>query len=106
MVRNPLEMAPALHAEMVFAGLENVHDFREAWCLQEMRRRGRQLPAFSSWARRRLLYGEVCLLGAQLERLLSLVPSHRVLTLVVDDVRADPQTTYLRVLNFLGNARR
>jgi hypothetical protein len=100
MVRNPIEMAPALHGEMLLAGLETVLDFKKAWHLQEDRRRGRRLPAFA-WAQRRLLYGEACPLGAQVERLLSIAPSDQVLTLVLDDVRADPRTEYLRVLNFL-----
>ena len=33
MVRNPIEMAPALHGEMLLAGLENAQDFCEAWFL-------------------------------------------------------------------------
>jgi hypothetical protein len=101
MVRNPVEIAPALHAEVVMFGRENVRDFGTAWSLQEQRRHGRRMPAFSS-ARRRLLYGEVCSLGAQIERLLSMVPAHRVLVLVVDDIRSDPRREYLRVLEFLG----
>jgi len=101
MVRNPVEIAPALHAEVVMFGRENVRDFGTAWFLQEQRRHGRKMPAFSS-AKRRLLYGEACSLGAQIERLLSMVPAHRVLVLVVDDIRADPRREYLRVLEFLG----
>jgi hypothetical protein len=101
-VRNPVEMAPALHSEMLFSGLESILDFREAWHLQDHRRHGRRLPVFSSWAQRRLLYGEICSLGEQLERLYSTVPSRHVLTLVLDDVRANPRREYLRVLDFIG----
>jgi hypothetical protein len=100
MVRNPIEMAPALHGQMLLAGLENVLDFGKAWHLQESRRRGQCLPAFT-WAQRRFLYGEACSLGAQVERLLSMAPSDQVLTLVLDDVRTDPRMEYLRVLDFL-----
>jgi hypothetical protein len=53
MVRNPIEMAPALHSEMLLSGLESVADFDEAWHLQNQRRQGRCLPGFSSWAQRR-----------------------------------------------------
>ncbi len=101
MLRNPMEMAPALHAEMRLSGHESVGDFSQAWRLQEARRQGRCLPAFN-WARRRLLYGEVCRLGAQLERLLGMVPASRVLAVVLDDVIEDPRREYLRVLRFLG----
>jgi hypothetical protein len=101
MVRNPVEIAPALHAQVVLYGRENVRDFGTAWLLQDKRRLGHKMPAFSS-ARRRLIYGEVCCLGAQIERLLSIVPAHRVLVLVVDDIRSDARREYLRVLEFLG----
>jgi hypothetical protein len=101
MFRNPVEMAPALHAEMVLSGLENVGDFYAAWNLQESRRHGKRLPAFC-WARRRLLYGENCLLGTQYRRLLSLVPENRVLPILLDDILDNPRSEYLRALEFLG----
>jgi hypothetical protein len=101
MVRNPLEMAPALHAEMVLGGHENVRDFARAWQLQQVRRCGDGVPTLS-WAQRRFLYGEVCSLGAQLARLLSLVPQERVLVIVYDDLKTDAHREYLRVLDFLG----
>jgi hypothetical protein len=100
MLRNPLEMAPALHAEMLLSGHENVRHFRTAWDLQHARREGRALPPLS-WARRRLLYGEVCALGVQLQRLLQMVPAHRVFPIVLDDMIADPRREYLRLLTFL-----
>jgi hypothetical protein len=101
MVRNPVEMSAAVHAEMVFWGHETVRDFQTAWDLQAERRQGRQLPRLT-WARRRLLYGEICLLGAQLERLLTAVPASRVLVVVLDDLAVAPRQQYLRVLQFLG----
>lgn len=101
MVWNPTEMAPALHAEMVFAGHEDVRDFRAAWDLQGERRQGHQLPAFSC-AQRRFQYGEVCRLGGQLERLFTTVPEGRILTGILDDVAINPRKEYPRVLQFLG----
>ncbi len=101
MVRNPVEAAPALHAEVVMYGRESVRDFRKAWLLQEQRRNGRKMPSFS-WATRRLLYGDVCSFGAQLGRLLAIVPAERVLVICVDDILADARREYLRVLKFLG----
>jgi hypothetical protein len=101
MVRNPVEMAPALHAEMVIAGHENVRDFAAAWALQDERRRGRCLPAFS-WSKRRLLYADICSLGAQLKRLLEVVPKKQVHIVFLDDIRQDARREYLRILGFLG----
>ena len=101
LLRNPIEMAPALHGEMLLSGHESVRDFSTAWRLQNQRRQGRRLPAFG-WATRRLLYGDVCALGAQLQRLLQEVPANQVLAVVLDDVIEDPRREYLRVLRFLG----
>jgi len=100
MLRNPVDMAPALHAEMIFTGMENEGDFAKAWGLQEERRAGQMIPA-SCLVPRRLLYGEACLLGAQLDRLLALVPAKRVLTVLLDDLQRDARHQYLRVLSFL-----
>jgi hypothetical protein len=101
LARNPIEMAPALHGEMLLSGHEREWRFSRAWELQDKRRRGRSIPVLS-WAQRRLQYGDICSLGMQLERLLMAVPSHRVLTLILDDIRIDPRREYLRVLEFLG----
>ena len=101
MVRNPIQMAPALHGEMVLSGHENIRDFAVAWNLQDERCQGRKLPAFT-WAKRRLLYSEVCSLGKQLKWLLSLAPTSRILVIVLDDICADARHEYLRVLEFLG----
>jgi hypothetical protein len=101
MIRNPIEMAPSLHAQMVITGHENVRDFEAAWLLQEDRRRGRNLPTLS-WSTRRLLYGDICSLGAQLNRLRSVVPREQVLVVLLDDIREDARREYLKVLGFLG----
>jgi Sulfotransferase domain len=101
MIRNPVEMAPALHAEMALTGHESVLDFGSAWALQTERRLGARLPALC-WANRRLQYGDICSLGAQLQRLFLLVSRSRVLPIVLDDVVERPRREYLRVLEFLG----
>lgn len=101
MLRNPIDMAPALHAEMLILGLENVRDFRTAWDLQYDRRRGRHVPRLSGSWRRLFLYADVCALGTQLQALFTAVRRDRVLTILLDDVAADPRREYLRALRFL-----
>ena len=68
MIRNPLDLAYALHSQLLYGGDENVEDFATAWRLQDERRRGESLPPgardFKS-----LLYGDVAKLGEQVERL-------------------------------------
>ena len=102
MLRNPVDMAPALHAEMLILGLENVRDFRAAWDLQFDRRHGLHVPMLSGSWRRLFLYADVCALGTQLQRLFAAVPRDRVLTILLDDVIADPRREYVRALRFLG----
>jgi Sulfotransferase domain len=101
LLRNPIEMAVALHSEMLIAGLENVTDFRTAWGLQRERRQGRRIPAFSR-PQRRFLYGDACLLGAQLQRLLAVTKTNCVLPILLDDIRENPRREYIRILDFLG----
>lgn len=101
MLRNPIEMAPALHSEMLLSGHENVRDFYEAWLLQEQRRKGQKRPVFT-WATRRLQYGPACSLGVQLRRLLAAVGRERVLTILLDDIILNPRQVYLEALQFLG----
>jgi hypothetical protein len=101
MLRNPVDMAPALHAEMLISGQETVRDFRTAWDVQHERRQGRRIPALSR-GRRRFLYADVCALGTQLQRLFAAVPRESVLPVLLDDVIADPGAEYRRALHFLG----
>jgi len=101
MLRNPVEMAPALHAEMLIHGLENVRSFQTAWDLQYHRRHGRHVPLLSGSWRRALFYADLCALGSQLQCLFAIVPRERVLIILHDDLVADPRREYLRVLRFL-----
>lgn len=101
MLRNPVEMACSLHGQRLFSGNEHIEDFEEAWKLSPKRRRGDSVlrgcrePRLSD-------YQMVCRLGEQLERLYTIVPRERVLALMLDDVRTDPRSGYLRVLDFLN----
>lgn len=101
MVRNPIEMAYSLWEQQVFAGEEHISDFEEAWHLSEERSARR---AITRWTREPKLldYKSVCRLGEQLQRLFNVVPKDRVLVLVLDDIKTDPRSQYLRVLDFLG----
>lgn len=101
MLRNPLEMAPSLHSEVVFHLADDLEDFERAWYAQERRRRGFDIPPTCSDPQL-LLYGERCLLGAQLERLYAQVSRDRVLVIFLEEFTEAPAETYRRVLDFLG----
>jgi hypothetical protein len=100
-LRNPVEMAYSLHNQMLVNGNESVTDFEEAWMLSGERLAGRNLSRFSREPSH-LAYHKVCSLGAQYERLLSRVDGSRVIPILMEDVKADARSQYLRVVEFLG----
>jgi hypothetical protein len=100
-LRNPVDMAYSLHNQMLVNGNESVKEFEEAWLLSSERLAGRRLPRFSREPSH-LAYDKVCSLGAQYERLLSRVDVNRVLPVIMEDVKADSRSQYLRVIEFLG----
>ena len=100
-LRNPIEMAHAFHAELLYNLNEDVEDFSRAWDLQGDRARGRHLPPGTKETRL-LQYRAVCSIGDQLERFLGQVPSDQRLILLFDDLKADPSTQYLGMLEHLG----
>ena len=100
MLRNPVDMAPSLHEELVFTGRENKADFAEAWRLQDARRQGHSLPRMV-WEPKYVQYGELCKLGHQVARLFELVPREQVKLILLEDVARDPGAVYRSVLEFL-----
>ena len=101
MLRDPVELAYSLHDQTVFDGEETERDFENAWDLQQVRIYGDQVPRFCADPQL-LMYGPLCRLGEQLERLLTLVPRESVLLINLEHVRAAPLREYRRVLDFLG----
>jgi len=102
LVRNPVDMAYALHEQLSLNGAEPIRDFAKAWEMSPIRGRGRGVHGVFLSEPRLLDYQSVCRLGDQIERLFSLVPRERILVLVLDDIRDNPRREYLKVLEFLG----
>lgn len=101
MLRNPVETAPACHAQALLNGAEDVADFRRAWALQAPRRAGQRLPR-GCREPKHLLYADYCRFAPQIERLYATVPAAQRKVIVFDDFAADPGRTYAEVLEFLG----
>jgi hypothetical protein len=101
MVRSPIELVQAFHAQLLYSLTEDVADLGTAWSLQAARREGRNLPprcvepAF-------LQYARVGMLGRQIARLYSVFPADQVLVLRLEDLARDARAVYLEVLEFLG----
>lgn len=100
MLRNPIDMAHSLHSQNLRNGTEPLLDFAAAWHAQEHRARGEGVPAMCRDGRV-LLYGFMCKLGEQVERLIHVAGVGRVHLVVFDDLRDDPRQTFCDVLRFL-----
>ena len=102
MVRNPVEIAYAMHANRVATSVrhENVVDFEDAWRLQEERHQGRHLPP-DVIKPILLQYRQIASVGSQLKRIMEVVPRQQMFIIVSDDLRTDTSAIYQRVLEFL-----
>ena len=101
LVRDPVKMAPALHEQEVYSLNETVRSFEEAWSLQEKRMRGECVPS-GCVDKKKLMYRDICSLGSQLLRLKSKVPKESLFVGCLEDMKENPESFYLSVLNFLG----
>ena len=104
LVRNPLELAPAFHSEMLNVQCEDVQRFERAWEIREKRLLGEMLPDYIHYGRHKHLldYGNIALLGEQLEYLYSVFPVNQVKVLVYDDFKRDAGAATRSVLRWLG----
>jgi len=100
-IRNPASMAPSLHEQLLFTGDEHIRNFEKAWRLSPQRLQGGGVTR-TCREPTILAYQSICLLGAQLQRLLDTVPAGRVHVVVLDDVKGNPRAEYCKVLQFLG----
>jgi len=101
MLRNPIDMLPSYHSQLVYSSYEDQTDFRKAWELQADRLKGKHIPK-KCREPKTLQYGEVAKFADQLERVFSIFPRKQVLVLFFDDFKNNPRQTYEDVLKFLG----
>ena len=105
-LRNPMEMAVSLHAQALSnksAAYENTQSFAKAWSYSDRRFNGERIglrgPKFDT---RVLSYKQACFLGTQLKVLLNQVPRNQLHIIVMDDLKADPRSEWLKLQDFLG----
>lgn len=101
MVRNPVDMVPSLHSQMLFVQDEDRADPWEAWRLGDERRAGRSIPG-TCRVPGFIIYADACSLGRQVERLLATVPRDQVKIIVHDDFLAEPGRIWQEVQEFAG----
>jgi hypothetical protein len=101
MVRNPVQMAYSLHQEQVYGMNEPIKNFKEAWNLQLKRKEGKKITLLTQ-NESQLLYGDICKVGEQLNRLYNTVDKNSVKVITLDDLKLNPESEYKNVLNFLN----
>lgn len=102
-LRDPMEMLPSLHRRMLYNGDETETDFERAWALTAERRAGRAIPR-SCIDPRFLYYDEIARLGSYVDRLFRAVGRERCFVALFDDLAADPEAVYRRMMAFAGLA--
>jgi hypothetical protein len=100
MLRNPIELAPSFHSQLLYNRTEDQESFERAWALQDERAEGRSIPELCREPAI-LQYRKVARLGEQVERLFSIFPREQTLLVFFEDFRRSPREVYLRVLEFL-----
>jgi hypothetical protein len=101
MVRNPLDLLPALHSEHLSNGNEDIPDFTAALDAQDDRRAGRRIPPHAHLPQG-LQYTDVPRFTEQISRYQAAFGAERVHVVVFDDFAASPAEAYAATLRFLG----
>ena len=100
MLRNPVQVAHAFHAECLFSYIEREPSFEEDWRLQTARASGKQLPANCS-APQFLQYGQVASYADQIQQFFDRVPQSQRQVILYDDFRLDNAGVFQDVIEFL-----
>ena len=100
-LRDPIEMLPSLHRRLLFNGDETVTDFARAWAMIEERKAGGAIPR-TCIDPRALHYDVLARLGTHVERFFRMVGRDRCFVVLLEDLMADPEAVYRRLMAFLG----
>jgi Sulfotransferase domain len=100
MLRNPIDMAYALHSTILRWGQEIVRSFEKAWHLQDRRARGEEIPSRCIHPHF-LQYGWFCKISEQVQELFAVAPRGQIMIVFFDDFSRDPKVVYEQVLAFL-----
>lgn len=100
MLRNPVDLAHALHSTELFCSHETIPSFEEAWDLRVSQ--GLPLVSAKVTEPKILQYGEVACLGKQVKRLLQTVPRHQCHFILFEDFIEDTRYSFQQVCSFLG----
>lgn len=101
MLRNPVDMLPSLHSQLLYNGDEDIDDFEIALSLQSARKNGQHIPRHCH-TYYGLQYYEVAAYTSQLERYYTAFGRDNVHVIIYDEFASDTPKSYRNVLDFLG----
>ncbi len=99
-LREPASFLRSLHSQLVSANVETERDFRKALKLEDVRRRGNEIPRRCHHPES-LLYCQHVRYAEQLRRFHTAFSPEQVLVLVYDDLRRDNEAVVRQILRFL-----
>jgi hypothetical protein len=102
MLRNPIEMAPSLHAQRVYSLNENVVDFEKAWLLQNEDGTPREDLPKNCYTPEINNYGPICKLGEKVESIFEVVSPNQCKLILLEDLKINPGKIWIEVMDFLG----
>jgi hypothetical protein len=100
MLRNPLEMVPSFHQQILFTLDEDEKDFEKALEKESLRKENLHIPKHCR-STKLLHYSEIAKYGEQLENIYQFFPSEQVKILLFDDFKNNNRKCYLEVLKHL-----
>ncbi|CAN5605355.1 hypothetical protein BH23CHL7_BH23CHL7_12360 [soil metagenome] len=100
MLRNPIDVMHAQHAQLLFNRREDITDFERALAAEPARRRGERVPV-DALRPEALFYRHSVRFAEQVARYLEVFGRERIHFVIFDDLVADAQTAYRGVLEFL-----
>ena len=100
MLRDPIEMIPSLHSQLVYTQDENIEDFSVAWNISRKRQNGYYVPKRAR-SHLPLQYRECAKYAKQLGKLKKYFNNDNLHIILFDEFKRDPRRCVSQVLNFL-----
>ncbi len=100
MLRRPDEMVPSMHRQAYYSRDESVEDFCTAWNLEEVRRRGSEIPS-TCRVPEILYYRAIAGYATQVKRFLERFDPSQVKIILFDDFKKAHREVYVDVVSFL-----
>lgn len=103
MLRDPMDMIPSQHSQLLRAGNEFIVDLDEALDAEPERRTGSKLPPKGNKVMNKaFFYSEIARYSEQVERYFKTFGRKNVHIILYEDFKKDPASIYRGILEFLG----